>query len=307
MYFDLDRDAVARANVDGFLDSLGMSFDQLSQEIPSEPDDLVLVTGSVAEGLGTPVSDIDLLVVGVQRRAGALHLPQDGNQEIVYRLSNGIELNIAYLETAGVRALEATLRTVAENIASPAAQAVAPLDGSALLMAHRLRTGAPLRGDVAQLREQLRLEVLPDYMLIRSRFEHFVYREDALGQLQVGHPDSARYMMSFAFHHVASVALGGLGETNPDPKWRLRLLQRNRDRLGGLLSDQLCDYLLGYTPLSIEGDFERAFEICDQVIHDAVRRRSHLADLIVQLDEGMKFVVYKATEAPTTPTAALPR
>lgn len=292
-----DGDGAARAAARAFLASHGLSLEALAREVPEGgPDQIVLLVGSIPCGLANALSDIDLLVIGSRNRSGSLVIAERGLQQIVYRLPNGLEVNTAFYDdrTLGEHraALLATLGGGVERSWEEEA-GVATLDPATLKLAHRLRTGIALRGDPGPLRAELSLDRLADYLVLNGRMEHFVFREDAVAQMHGGHMRSAVHHMLLALGHLATMVLASIGETNPDPKWRMRLLERHAGRIATgpaeQLAEQLADLLLGPGAGDAQAWLDRAGQLADRLLGFALEQRPYLALLTGMLDERIRF------------------
>jgi hypothetical protein len=295
---DFDGQGLERSRQ--FLARFGLTPERLAEEVPPGGDDqVVLLVGSIPAGFGTPLSDIDLLVVGPRNRSGAAVLEEGALEQIVYRLENGLEVNTAFYGPKAIGALRSSLHealslldldTVLSLLATANEPRAITLDRPTQTAADRLRTGVPLRGDPTSLRRDLLLDRLPDYVMLNERMEHFVFREDVIAELQVGAVDNALYTLSISLQHLAAVVLAVHGEASPSAKWRFRLLQRHREQIGAEDADALCGFLLGPgAGADPKMWITRAFELADRLLERSFAAKPHLAPFIMALDAYIKF------------------
>lgn len=246
-----DSDATKLARVASFLRDHDLSLDDILEAVDERPgEECLLFVGSVPAGTSTRFSDADLIAIGATPGPAALNVQQNGVAQLVRTLGEHLEVCTAYYAPPVLQMLAERTRRALFAIGHPRPadeplDEMETLDISVLKFAHRIRSGVPLRGSVQPLREAMVLQHLDDYLVTHGILEQMIYLEDVRGELDSGSAASAAYTFTYSMNFLAGAMLAAVGETNPDPKWRVRLLQRERDRIGGERADELCRYLLG--------------------------------------------------------------
>lgn len=210
---------------------------EIAREIVPDLLDIeaLLVVGSLAEGLGTPASDIDLIMI-------VPSADKLGADEIALEV-DGILVDIQFKSTT---VCARQLSAAAEWTHGPQwAMAVAPFSESERNFLHRLLTGlyligSPERLAPAKLREAARKT------LLRLKFETARHHArslqvDAHGCFLDGDALLAAAMAHTALHHAVDALTASLEETNINPKWRLRHLRRLAKE--GRLADEVAEAL----------------------------------------------------------------
>jgi len=191
----------------------------------------LLAVGSIAEQLGTPSSDLDLLVLTDtpwdRDGAPAMVMEWEASRETV-TYKNGVEINLELVTREDLRrALNAFLE-VGPLLFDERGLSSMPIIGMAERhLLHRLRSGWPLRGEaiVERWRDEFLVVLYPFYLALL----HFVgfneMREDAAA---LEGPDDGSF--AIAARMTAAEGLSCLlalqGVTNPKPKWVMRLADR---------------------------------------------------------------------------------
>jgi hypothetical protein len=226
-----------------------------------EGAEAVLLTGSVAEGLANPDSDIDLMVIGQPLEARDGVTTTGRNCQVVNALGQpcgfDIQITVFTPETACT-----VLDRFAEFVRTWDQKLAAFVGGGDVdatpwafpwfapterLFLHRLRTGIPLAGSetVSRLRSDGGLERLPLQTFFTAVHACYGFLEDAIAQADQpdGDHDTACVMLTLAADATAEFLLAGAGETHPYAKWRPKLLRRHREEIGPD-SDTVLDFLL---------------------------------------------------------------
>jgi hypothetical protein len=226
---------------------------------PLGHDEMLLLVGSVAEGLASPESDLDLLLVTDDANVGS------GNacEAILRSMPVGFDLNIEVVGHRRVEALGAEfLRSleIAKSAFPGAPRALPFLGGDELRLLHRLRTGIPLsapEGAIDALRERHALHALPDLCLLQHAACHLRLRADARqSAFEVADPFTPLLMSQLAMQHLIGAVLASIGESNVNPKWFLRLLRDHRRALQAYDPERLARLALPGTA----GDVRAAVE-----------------------------------------------
>lgn len=245
-----NSEATGLARVVTFLGGHGLTVQDVLDSVEEQPGErCVLFVGSVPAGTSTRLSDADLMVIESVPASAELIVEQNGVAQVVRTMGERLEVCAAYYSPPLFQIIAERIRHALSPIGDPRPDAplrkMETLDLVLLKFSHRLRTGVTLRGNAESIRESLCLRHLADYLVIHGILEHMIYLEDLQGELENGSIASAAYTFTYSMSYLAGAALATVGETNPDPKWRVRLLERERDRIGHERADGICRYLLG--------------------------------------------------------------
>lgn len=192
----------------------------------------VLLVGSLAEGLGTPQSDVDLLVL-LGNRDDIVMSAQDfvftqGRIVEFLRYQEGIEFNLEFLFWDDVVALVNPLVDMAPALYDPSRVTSLPLLTYAeLRLLHRLRTGWPLSGHATAARwvDELLVHLLPTYVTLRNYMDFHELLEDAWSAREAP-PGALTHIGRLAVEKALFSVLGWHGLTNPNNRWLIHLAQR---------------------------------------------------------------------------------
>jgi hypothetical protein len=230
-----------------FLAGIGLSLADLSQMVPDlQPGEALLFVGSIPDGLAAPGTDVDLMRLGQSKGQGMLR-PFGCGIESVWRVRGGTTINIDAWKLEDVEAL---FRRFLDGFRA--------IDGAELepsvhsyshpecLLLHRCATGLILQGSqlVSELRSRYRLAELSSQFLMYNYLAYHSRLGNAKRQVQQGDNLSALWMLAEAMDHLAITMLASVGETNPQLRWRVRLLQRWSSALGEERVEQLLTFLL---------------------------------------------------------------
>ena len=261
-----------------FLTRWNVRFDDLVAFAAPHPSETLLLTGSIPQGLGSPLSDIDLLLVTDSRVNRGLVLREPDFENMVGDV-NGHEVHIECWRLADLERLSARLKDSLARMrpGGPLECADQP-SRSQLKLLHRIRTGAPLanRENVALWWERLSLDDLPEYMTCHGLAEFAALREDAHAQAVHGDIESAVFMLRLAISSLAGALLASIGETNTYGKWRSPLLERHRQTLGDGLVTNMLRYLFADRSFN-RTTLSSGLVFADRVASDVLTRWPRLA------------------------------
>lgn len=210
--------------VDKFLATLGTTRAQIleMESLGAAFAGAVYVSGSLVEGFGNPGSDIDIFVVGDHGSAAEL---------VVHKAHFSIAIHFlgkrrVDFESWG-EAFVADLARRLSEVRLGREFVAEKLDLIEELFIHRIRIGLPLTNTerFVALRQRFDFDRFRGYLVQQSIHRIDGALEDLLGMLEADDRDTAilraRDLVSLtcdAFCHHA-------GNTNPLPKWRLRILR----------------------------------------------------------------------------------
>ena len=268
--------------------------DLLTHIRPLRPSETVLLVGSIADGLANELSDIDLLSIGDGELTDDFIQRDATSDESAVRLPSGQEINFEYWHTDKIKQLRERMIPNFELMqdAEPKGSFTKLTDGEVRLL-HRLRTGIVLANeDVASYwREQMKLDLLPVYMLLHGIAMHFTYREDAIAQIQYeGDTLSAMAMLRLAAEYISFSMVASAGETLPARKWLPRLLRRNQGVLGEHRVNELLSYLFPNPQADGAALVADAADFFDTIIGENLERCPDAQPVIFKLSGTVSFV-----------------
>ncbi len=277
-----------------FLANWNLNLEDLTSCVrPLAPTETLLLVGSIAEGLSDALSDIDLIVIGDKSLGHDLIVRSYECEESATRLPSGQEVNFEYWNTSDLEKFAERLNYSFDILSNPTKMSkLFKFSDRECVFLHRLRTGVVLANiDVAeQWRQRLRLEILPDYLVVQNLGHHYGYREDAIARAHVGDRRAALYVLRIAMDNLAAAMLASIEITNSYPKWRTRLLELNQEELG----KQEVQTLLGYLFPDINADpsetINEAVNFADTAIAEVIGRRPHLIPALLEFEEQISFV-----------------
>ncbi len=282
-------DAEALRHAARFLAQKGLILDDVLSSIDVRDGEVLAVVGSVADGLANQFSDLDFLLIGERRQSGSMIFRQDGQENIVFQLADDLEVNVEYVDASELAALaeEVMGLVVADADAPPT---MSQLSEAQVTRLHRIRVGGAVFGDLQSWRARLLTDLLPDYVLVENIIMHYVHREDALGEFVSGESESANYNLANAMGFLAAAVLAQLGETNTKRQWRMKLLRRARDLIGGDRINMLQRFMTPSFDEDAASLQSQATAFADQLIQECLDSRPHLAPLVQDLLNRVTFV-----------------
>ena len=272
-----------------FLAQQGLTLDDVLREVDVRPGEVLAVVGSVADGLANRLSDLDFLLIGSRRQAGHMIFRQDGQESIVFRINNDLEVNIDYIDIDDLDALASAVRSALRP--DPEDGPVQnQLTDSQVTLLHRIRSGGAVYGDLEPWRAKLKTKYLPDYMIVSNLILNYVHREDAIGELAAGDDENAVYVMAYAMGFLATLLLAHAGETNNKRWWKWKLLRRVGDVVQPGVVTRLQRYMLPPMDADARTLVLEASQFCDEVIENCLVARPHLAQTVDAFIDRVKFV-----------------
>jgi hypothetical protein len=204
---------------------------------PTAPFGL-LAAGSLAEGFGTPASDVDLLMLVEDvscvspRRQVVTVGTQWSKDFVLYR--NGIEFDIEVFDWSRTQALVAAFLSLGPALYRPwdlGEVPIIPWNGIQFL--HRLRSGWTLAGEeiVARWRDELLVPLLPTYLAALRFVSHKELLEDAFA-VRDGPEGAVGQVGRLSAEQAVWSLLAFRGHTLQEPKWLVHMLDRLRGEDG---------------------------------------------------------------------------
>ncbi len=284
-------DPPADAGVDQALACWGLGLDDVRGFVPpAGPGETVLLVGSVAAGLATRSSDIDLLVIGDRAdiHEGLVVREADFDASVL-RHADGYRVNVEMWGTPQLEDLE-------DRVASAMACLLEPdvihdlhvLRPDEVTLMHRLRTGVVLSNPaVAEAwRLRLHLDGLATYVMLVAAWHCTAHVMDVAGALEADDPASAAWVARSCLDQLAAALLASVGETNPSQRWRVRLLRRHRAALGADVVDTTLRYLFLTPDATAGGGVDAAVAFARQQLDRLLAGRPELGALMSSLATG---------------------
>jgi hypothetical protein len=189
----------------------------------AETEAVVYVSGSLVEGLGNTMSDVDVFVVGEARPAGEVVLKKSSFQ-ISVQFVEQRRVDFEYWPESAVTGIANRLTGIRVGH-DFVAEKLEPVEE---LFIHRISVGVPIRHPkrFEALRNQFDLELFRGYLAQQAIHRVDGAIEDICGMIDVGDTTTgilrARELSALA----ADVFIHGTGRANPLAKWRPRMLER---------------------------------------------------------------------------------
>ena len=209
----------------------------LSVVLPPAIQHGLVLCGSLAEGLGTAESDIDLLVLVDNFDALLVDRNQnwtynrgaelDRSSAKVYR--HGMEFNVEVVALDRLDALsEAVQQLIQFSRTGNAANQLPLLEDTDLKLLHQLRAGWGLKNEemVDGWRKKFGTALLPIYMTINNFVLYREYLEDVVSVRYSEVPGGALFVGRVASTCACKAILALAGETNPNVKWTAHLIHK---------------------------------------------------------------------------------
>ncbi|HYK19621.1 MAG TPA: hypothetical protein VEV42_02735, partial [Pyrinomonadaceae bacterium] len=237
---------------------------------------------------------IDLLLIGDGKLTDDFIQRDATSDESAVRLPSGQEINFEYWHTDNIKQLRERMTPNFELMDNPEPKgSFTKLTDSEVRLLHRLRTGVVLANpEVASYwREEMKVDLLPVYMLLHGIAMHFTYREDAIAQIQYESDTlSALAMLRLAAEYISFSMVASAGETLPARKWLPRLLRRNQSVLGENRVKELLSYLFPNPQTDGAALIADATDFFDTVIGENLDRCPDAQPLIFKLSGTVSFV-----------------
>ncbi|MBN8499744.1 MAG: nucleotidyltransferase domain-containing protein [Sphingomonadales bacterium] len=130
-------------------------------------DGVIMLIGSVSDGLATPLSDIDLLVVGERRPDSDLVLRESNRERAIRVLDSGQEINIEYWEKDRLRSIAEKFAKSVFAINNPAlTDEIVVFDDHELRIIHYLINGIILSGSKRVFDDIFKTDDFIDYLVM---------------------------------------------------------------------------------------------------------------------------------------------
>lgn len=280
-----------REHAKTFLSAWGIGLDDLVALLPKPVgEEVILLGGSIPEGLANQEADIDLIILGAPERVKGLGIDDGTLSQSVWHDQRNREINTESWTTEQLTELGERLHASTAGVLRPRADnKLSSIRAfGELRLLHRARFAVPLVNEAGfeQWRRKLHLGLFPEYLCTLRLFEHFNFREDFIGEIEQGRTQSASWISKVVLSELAGALLAKKGETNILlQKWMVPLLQRN----ASLIGPDVVDSLLYWMSLPISGDLtpgqaDQMLTFCDQaidqVINPGFRGKESLSTLV---------------------------
>jgi hypothetical protein len=214
----MDVDAFLRFHRVAYADLIG----QIRARVQHDPADLLLLAGSLCEGLGNHRSDLDVYRVPSQ------HDEAPAGDPVSILDFGTFALDVETVERTALERLLARLDAVDSDADADPRKAVADFSDADVKLLHQLRIAHTVPGGepFRQLAGAVHARKLARVLLDRAVAWMGALHIDILGFVEIGDDESARPLLRAFRARLGAALLAGLGETNPAEKWQIRLLAR---------------------------------------------------------------------------------
>ena len=206
--------------LDEFCHARGVDLAALPADVDTaiglDPHDMLLVTGSLAEGLGDARSDVDLLLI-TPRAEGRLP-----TRDEIALVAGQTVVDVRILRTGWLDELLARFdewRRAPWDIVH-----AAPFDLADRVLLHRLAHARTLWNDASRLAPRPAKEGLARLKLHVARQMSRTVQVDLAGHAETGDYESLVFAAQDLLGHGVDALVAGYGFSNPHQKWRPRLL-----------------------------------------------------------------------------------
>jgi hypothetical protein len=230
------------------LQSLGISVEEIVKELCIDSSQVtVLLTGSVAQGLATDASDIDVICLSTtpdNLSAGNADIVWAGGAGLAdstlkfYR--HGAEFDIERYTPQSLELLVRSTTQLMDFMRNPQKGSTVPvLEPHELKFLHDLRNAWVLWNPQVHKNwvDRLYAAFLPVYCTVNAIMESYEYLEDAFSNVRNQSSEAVQIMARLAARQLCLALLAAHGETNPNEKWIIPLLRRTasqRPQMGKL-------------------------------------------------------------------------
>jgi len=253
-------------------------------------DGVIMLIGSVSDGLATPLSDIDLLVVGERRPDSDLVLRESNRERAIRVLDSGQEINIEYWEKDRLRSIAEKFAKSVFAINNPAlTDEIVVFDDHELRIIHYLINGIILSGSKRVFDDIFKTDDFIDYLVMFCATRFLATAEDSIGQTMENDFVCASHHLRMAIEFVVGAEIASLGHTLSHPRWRLKLLRKSQPEIGEDVYNEYLSYLFA-KPSTSKEDIEKGLQFAQNRLGTIFMRRPKLIVATVALRDRMKFV-----------------
>lgn len=219
------------------LQSLGISSESIFDVLGVDRSKTtLLLTGSLVQGMATGASDVDLICL-----SAAPYEPGGVSGDIVWKAGAGLsdftlklyrsgaELDVELYTSSSLSTLMGSTESLFHFMKGPEKRDSIPvLEFHELKFLHDIRTAWVLWNPVEYEKwlSALHAAYLPTYCIVNSLMESSEYLEDAFSNEEGQSIETVQVMARMSARHLCAALLASQGETNPNEKWLIPLLQR---------------------------------------------------------------------------------
>lgn len=180
----------------------------------------LVVAGSLVDGLGMRLSDVDLVCFDRRSR-----LRPHEMVAVQHRQWGRLTVDLHSVNVTTFRTICAPYR---EWLLAAPAEPIGRIPYDALVLLHALHSGRPLDGgaELDELRTAVGSDLYPMLLALRALGRFLHCRRDAGQLLQLGLERAGLAAARNAVEAVTDAALAAVGAVNPHPKWRVPLVHR---------------------------------------------------------------------------------
>lgn len=273
------------------LSKFDLSVEDLLEESPElDQDGVIMLIGSVSDGLATPLSDIDLLVVGKRRPDGDLVLRESDRERAIRILDSGQEINIEYWGKERLKTISEKFANSAFAINNPeSTDEIVVFDDQELRIIHYLIHGLMLSGKRRVFEDVFDNDSFMDYLVMFCMTRYLALAEDSVGQAMENDFECASLHLRMAIEFLIGAEIASLGHTHPHLRWRLKLLRQCQPEIGEDVYQEYLSYWFG-EPSTKKEDIEKVLQFAQNRLGAIFMRRPKVFLAAGALRDRMKFV-----------------
>ncbi|MBN8501194.1 MAG: nucleotidyltransferase domain-containing protein [Sphingomonadales bacterium] len=283
---------MSHGKCNALLAKFGLTAEDLLAEVPEiGSDDVIMLVGSVSDGLATSLSDIDIMVAGERRPDSDLILWESDRQRAIRRLDSGQEINIEYWDWDRLKMIAGKFSDSAYAINNPTlTDDIIVFDEEEVRIIHYILNGIVLSsGEKLIFDEIFDKDSFLDYLVMFSATKYLATAEDSIGQIMEADVECASFDLRRAFEFLIGAELASHGYTNPAPRWRMKLLRSAKAELGDEVYERYMSYLF-CGPDKTRLEIEEALRFGQDRLGAIFMRRPKVFAAAGALGERMKFV-----------------
>jgi hypothetical protein len=245
----------------------------LRRVAPCDAADTVLLVDPITSDPSQVNAPLELTVISDRGHDASLVFDENGREPPGRRVTADRELVIHYWRAEDLGKLQRCLGESVSALTSSSARRVAGPSDVEFRFLHLLRTGVvlanPNRAD--HWRKVMRVAALSEFLVLSWSRSHRYLVEEVRRSKDID-PTLCGWTLRASLELVAGVMLASVGETDPEPIHRLRLLRRHHASLGDASVARLFALLLGSRAEDLHADVHSVLSFAELAIEESRTR-----------------------------------
>lgn len=223
-------------------------------------DGPLVIAGSLADGLGTALSDVDIAAFGTAWHGRCSH----SVMTVERHHWGSLVVDLLRVDESAFRKTCAPIR---EHLLRAPREPIPRVQYEVLVLLHALQAGQPITdaGVLDELKDAVGSDLYPMLTVLRALSGFLTHNRDSDQLRELGLERAARASARYALEAVVDAALAAVSEVNPNPKWRVLLMERAARRADGgwlpwnSMAEALC-------PVGVALDATELIELSHRVV-----------------------------------------